>query len=116
MRMRVLKTVTVIGYVLAGVVIVSCSSALLFPGHLKAEEDHIKQHHPAKTDSLKGKKIEGMVFVKGGCFQMGDVFGDGYPGERPAHEVCVSDFYIGESEMTQKEWVTVIEANPSVSN
>src|SRR3990172_328474 len=114
MRMKVLKTV--IGYTLAGFVIMSWNSTLLFPDDLKAEENHIKQHHPAKTDSPKGKKIEGMVFVKGGCFQMGDVFGDGYPGERPAHEVCVSDFYIGESEVTQKEWETVMGANPSVSN
>ena len=96
--MKILKTVA--GYALAGFVIMSCSSA----------------QHPADAANPKGKKIEGMVFVKGGCFQMGDVFGDGYPGERPAHEVCVNDFYIGESEMTQKEWVAVMEANPSVSN
>lgn len=114
MTMKVLKTV--IGYVLAGFVIMSCSSALLFPALLKAEENHIKQHHPAKTDSPKGKKIEGMVFVKGGCFQMGDMFGDGYSGERPVHEVCVNDFYIEESEVTQKEWEAVMGANPSVSN
>ena len=42
----------------------------------------------------KNKNIDGMVFVKGGCFQMGDSFGDGYAGERPVHEVCVNDFYI----------------------
>ncbi len=112
--MKVLKTV--IGYSLAGFVIMSCSSIFLFPYNLKAEENHTKQHHPAKTDSPKGKKIEGMVFVKGGCFQMGDLFGDGYTGERPAHEVCVNDFYIGEREVTQKEWEAVMGANPSVSN
>lgn len=63
-----------------------------------------------------GKKIDGMVFVKGGCFQMGDLFGDGYLAERPVHEVCLDDFYIGESEVTQKEWVAVMGANPSASN
>jgi len=38
--------------------------------------------------------ITGMefVFVKGGCFQIGDTFGDGDSDERPVHEVCVGDF------------------------
>lgn len=112
--MKILKTV--ISYVLAGFVIMSLGSSLLFPGLLKAEEKHIKQRHPAKTDSPKGEKIEGMIFVKWGCFHMGDVFGDGYPGEKPVHPVCVNDFYIGENEVTQKEWKAVMGANPSVSN
>lgn len=31
------------------------------------------------------------VFVKGGCYAMGDSAGDGDPNERPVHEVCISD-------------------------
>jgi len=100
--MKILKTV--IGYTLAGFVIMSWSWILSGPDNPGAEEIH------------KGKKIEGMVFVKGGCFQMGDMFGDGYSGERPVHEVCVNDFYIGESEVTQKKWEAVMGDNPSVSN
>ena len=41
-----------------------------------------------------------MVFVKGGCFQMGDIFGKGDDNERPVHKVCVDDFYIGKYEVT----------------
>lgn len=44
--------------------------------------------------------IAGMVFVEGGCFVMGDRFSEGYPDERPTHEVCVDDFYIGKYEVT----------------
>src|SRR3989338_7511012 len=63
----------------------------------------------------KNNNIDGMVFVKGGCFQMGDSFGDGYAGERPVHEVCVNDFYIGENEVTQGEWKALMDENPSVN-
>src|SRR3990167_1066841 len=56
---------------------------------------------------------EKMVLVKGGCFDMGDSFGDGDIDERPAHSVCVDDFYIGKYEVTQKEWSKVMGNNPS---
>jgi hypothetical protein len=38
--------------------------------------------------------ITGMEFIliKGGCYQMGDVFDDGDREERPLHEVCGYDF------------------------
>ena len=54
-----------------------------------------------------------MVLVKGGCFQMGDTFGNGSEDERPVHKVCVDDFYIGKYEVTQREWVELMETNPS---
>ena len=54
-----------------------------------------------------------MVFVKGGCFEMGDTFGDGDDDERPVHEVCVDGFYIGKYEVTQGQWRAVMGSNPS---
>jgi formylglycine-generating enzyme required for sulfatase activity len=54
------------------------------------------------------------VFVKGGCFQMGDTFGDGDIDEKPVHEVCVNDFYIGKYEVTQAQWRKYMRYNPSV--
>ncbi|MCP4261581.1 MAG: formylglycine-generating enzyme family protein [Planctomycetes bacterium] len=54
-----------------------------------------------------------MVFVEGGCFQMGDIFNKGDDDERPVHEVCVDDYYIGKYEVTQKEWMEVMGENPS---
>lgn len=53
------------------------------------------------------------IFVKGGCFRMGDVFGDGEEDERPVHEVCLSDFYMGKYEVTQEQWERVMGSNPS---
>lgn len=54
-----------------------------------------------------------LVRVKGGCFKMGDTFGDGGPQERPVHEVCVKDFYLGKYEVTQGQWQAVMGNNPS---
>ncbi|HEY6007300.1 MAG TPA: SUMF1/EgtB/PvdO family nonheme iron enzyme [Geobacteraceae bacterium] len=51
------------------------------------------------------------VFVKGGCFRMGDEFGVGNKDEGPVHEVCVDDFYLGTYEVTQKEWQQVMGTN-----
>ena len=57
-----------------------------------------------------------MVFVKGGCFQMGDTFRDGGEDERPVHEICVEDFYLGKYEVTQAQWKAVMGNNPSGFN
>ncbi|MBI4714868.1 MAG: formylglycine-generating enzyme family protein [Nitrospirae bacterium] len=57
--------------------------------------------------------IEGMVLVRGGCYEMGDREGDGSSDEKPVHEVCVDDFYMGKTEVTQKEWQEVMGNNPS---
>jgi len=56
-----------------------------------------------------------MVFVKGGTFTMGCTSEQSNCGddEKPAHEVTVSDFYIGKYEVTQKQWREVMGANPS---
>ena len=37
----------------------------------------------------------GMVFIKGGCFIMGNDFAQ--EDERPEHEVCLDDFYLDKS-------------------
>ncbi len=39
---------------------------------------------------------------------MGDTFGDGAADERPVHEVCVDDFYIGKYDVTQGQWRAVM--------
>jgi len=58
-------------------------------------------------------ETEGMVFVMGGCFDMGDIFKDGDPDEKPLHKVCVDDFYIGMYEVTQRQWFKVMGTYPS---
>jgi formylglycine-generating enzyme required for sulfatase activity len=58
-------------------------------------------------------EIPGMVYVKGGCFSMGDIFGDGRENERPVHEVCLDGFYMDKYEVTQRNYSEVIGNNPS---
>ena len=40
------------------------------------------------------------ILIKGGCFEMGDTLGDGEADEKPVHEVCLKDFYLGKYEVT----------------
>ena len=52
-----------------------------------------------------------MIAVKGGTFQMGS--DDWYEWEKPVHQVTLSDYYIGETEVTQELWNAVMGSNPS---
>lgn len=57
--------------------------------------------------------LDDFVLVKGDCFHMGDVFGDGVDLEQPVHKVCLSDYYISRYEVTQELWLKVMGYNPS---
>jgi formylglycine-generating enzyme required for sulfatase activity len=52
-----------------------------------------------------------MVRVEGGTFQMGSTNGDST--EKPVHTVTVKGFYMGRTEVTQKEWQEIMGSNPS---
>jgi formylglycine-generating enzyme required for sulfatase activity len=54
-----------------------------------------------------------MVFVEGGTFVMGCTSEDGicYTGERPAHKVTLTDFFMGEFQITQELWYAVMGYN-----
>ena len=57
-----------------------------------------------------------MVFVQGGTFTMGctdEQGSDCYKNEKPAHQVTLSDYYIGKYEVTQGLWKKVVGSNPS---
>ncbi|MDR1901319.1 MAG: SUMF1/EgtB/PvdO family nonheme iron enzyme, partial [Treponema sp.] len=53
----------------------------------------------------------GFVLAPGGTFTMGSNNGDN--DEKPVHTVTVRGFYIGRTEVTQKEWTEVMGSNPS---
>jgi len=55
----------------------------------------------------------GMVLIKGGCFDMGDIFDTGSVDEKPVHTVCVGDYHLGKTEVTQKQWKNIVGDNPS---
>ncbi|MBF0506507.1 MAG: formylglycine-generating enzyme family protein [Nitrospirae bacterium] len=71
---------------------------------------HAADKKAVYTDPTTGMEF---VFVKGGCYQMGDTFGDGYTDEKPVHEVCLDDFYMGKYDVTQGQWQAVMGNNPS---
>ncbi|MBQ0057644.1 MAG: SUMF1/EgtB/PvdO family nonheme iron enzyme [Bacteroidales bacterium] len=56
-----------------------------------------------------------MVAVSGGTFQMGATREQLAPwnDEKPVHSVTLSNYYIGESEVTQALWIAVMGQNPS---
>lgn len=85
---------------------------------------------PESEQTIAEQLASQMVFVEGGTFTMGqttvqteqvdtrvasDDDDDDSPrtDELPAHEVTVSDFYIGKYEVTQAQWRAVMGGNPS---
>ena len=57
-----------------------------------------------------------MVAVEGGTFTMGATSEQGSEAdsdEKPAHRVTLSDYYIGQTEVTQALWQAVMGSNPS---
>jgi formylglycine-generating enzyme len=63
-------------------------------------------------DQAKASKApEGMVFIKGGCFIMGNDYAQ--EDEKPEHDICVDDFYLDKYEVTQARWEKLMGFNPS---
>ena len=57
-----------------------------------------------------------MIKVDGGSFTMGatsEQGSDANDDEKPAHQVTLSSYYIGETEVTQELWQAVMGSNPS---
>lgn len=77
--------------------LVSCSNA-------KSAEDFV----------VNGVSFK-MIAVQGGVFELGSWQGqaDAEEDEMPSHSVTLSDFYIGETEVTQELWQAVMGSNPS---
>ena len=69
----------------------------------------------AETITVKGVSFK-MIRVEGGTFTMGatsEQGSDAFNDEKPAHQVTVSTFSIGETEVTQELWQAVMGSNPS---
>lgn len=78
-------------------------------------EEQKKELEPVKLspeDQEKAAKApQGMAFIKGGCFVMGNDHAQA--DEQPRHEVCVDDFYLDKYEVTQARWKKIMGGNPS---
>lgn len=51
-----------------------------------------------------------LVYVEGGTFQMGSTFSNE---SKPVHNVTLSSYYMGKTEVTQAQWKAVMGNNPS---
>jgi len=95
---------------------------------IKIIDTKTNNHVCIKVLSQNNKRIEvnnvsfDMVYVEGGNFKMGadsvdvqDVYQNGADwNEIPNHEVYLSQYYIGKTEVTQQLWETVMGSNPSI--
>ena len=60
-----------------------------------------------------------MVYVEGGMFTMGATAEQGSSAksnEKPAHQVTLSSYFIGQTEVTQELWLAVMGTNPASYN
>ena len=70
---------------------------------------------PKETFSVNGVDFD-MIEVEGGTFTMGateEQGSDVSDNEKPAHQVMLSPYYIGKTEVTQELWEAVMGSNPS---
>ncbi len=70
--------------------------------------------------AIEVQAFMGIQFVKipAGCFQMGQdkEFKESSAAELPVHQVCIEKpFYLGETEVSQKQWEDIMGSNPSKS-
>ncbi len=54
-----------------------------------------------------------MILIPSGSFQMGNTLGGGESDELPVHNVQLDAFFIGEYEVSQQEWVSIMGNNPA---
>ncbi|NTW88057.1 MAG: formylglycine-generating enzyme family protein [Desulfobulbaceae bacterium] len=110
----------------------SISFSVLNPPTSKGSESlNIKQPVPEKKRETWQEPVTGMTFVKieAGCFEMGQSpneqrllkrdsginnFEKYFADELPQHNVCVDEFWMGITEVTQGEWQKIMEYNPAV--
>ena len=87
----------------------------------KAREEQERKERERREREERGEfEVDGvkfkMVKVEGGKFTMGATAEQDYDAnnsERPAHKVTLSDYYIGETQVTQALWKAVMGDNPS---
>jgi len=64
-----------------------------------------KQQHGIRSGYLAGDLIN----IPGGCFRMGDIFGDGSKDEKPVHDVCLSSFAIARYDVTVAQFSDFVQ-------
>ena len=85
----------------------------------KEEEERKRQETANNNISTRSYTVNGvsfkMIAVEGGTFKMGATAEqqNSDSDEKPVHDVTLSSYYIGETEVTQALWQAVMGGNPS---
>lgn len=99
---------------LAGLFLLSACSGHIKNGAVEGA-DSGQRAAVVETDSVLTVTVDDVTFqmirVEGGSFLMGS--NDGYDREKPIHQVTLNSYCIGETEVTQELWETVMGSNPS---
>lgn len=97
---------------LAGACVVIVLTIMLWPD--RSNRGYDVPAGKKRTYTVNGVSFA-MVRVAGGTFTMGSSDGDSEANsdEKPAHEVSLSDYSIGETEVTQALWKAVMGSTPS---
>jgi formylglycine-generating enzyme required for sulfatase activity len=82
---------------------------LALQNFIKQEENRNSGKGAPVSFTLQDIGIE-FVFVKGGLFKMGDIYGEGYKNEQPVHTVNLDDFLISKTEITFAQYDRFCEA------
>lgn len=89
----------------------------LYKDKISALSNAVRALDPTKGSIITVNGVAfNMVKVSGGTFQMGATSEQGSyaeSDEKPVHQVTLSDYYIGETEVTQELWQAVMGSNPS---
>ena len=84
---------------------------------IEKDRTSIMDMHPEELEFMVGSCSFKMIKVDGGTFTMGATVeqeDEAFDDERPAHKVTLSDYYIGQTEVTQALWTAVMGNNPSL--
>ena len=85
----------------------------------RREEEERKRKEEEARAAVREFAVGGVPFkmirVEGGSFMMGSLENDSdaFDDEKPQHRVTLSDYYIGETPVTQALWKAVTGSNPS---
>lgn len=88
--------------------------ALITSNMEKSSQQYVDAIIPFKVDSVTFNmvRVDGDTFIMGATPEQKNPADD----EKPSHKVTLSSFYIGETEVTQELWKTVMGSNPSYWN
>ena len=83
---------------------------------INGTQENNKNQDPEGIETITfhiGKVQFRMIAVEGGTFIMGANDSNVPSDQKPAHKVTLSDYFIGQTEVTQELWTAIMGSNPS---